>query len=250
MYASVNSFAHRFNMYPLLQNIVYFTNSTFVKKTHYPIISICLFIITVVLNSIQYSKNDKKYLQNQIINSDNQLQKKHIDKPKYSNTILYIYDILGINGFMNYTPVYILFFILTYLFLSLVELNIGYFPLLFLLFIDIMFMISWDTYQNSICLDILKTIVSQDNDGYCCGSFILFMALGFVLYLIQKNIKNIYSRIFSILILIGIYFLCLPIELYYTFKKVPDGDSKTCLTYTWHGANYLFGVLCAAVLSN
>ena len=250
MYSSVNTLAHKFNIYPLLNNIVFFTKSTFVKKTKYPIISICLFILVIILNSIQYSKNDKKYLQKQIINSNNQLEKKHIDEPKYSNTILYIYDIIGINGFINYSPVYIFFFILTYLFLSLVELNIGYFSLLFLLLIDIMFMISWVEYQNAICTDTLTTIKSQDNDGYCCGSFILFMALGFVLYLIQKNIKYIYSRIFSILILIGIYFLCLPIELYYTFKDLPDGESKTCKTYTWHGANYLFGVLCASVLAN
>ena len=67
MYATVNKIAHKFNIYPLLNNIVYFTKRTFVKETSYPIISIILFIIVIILNSIQYSKNDKNYLQNKII---------------------------------------------------------------------------------------------------------------------------------------------------------------------------------------
>ena len=246
MYSSVNNVAHSLNMYPTLNNFSYFFNRTFVKKTKYPIISICLFIIVVVLNSIQYSKDDKKYLQKQVIDSNNQFNKKHIDKPNYGNILLYIYDIIGINGFMYRTPAYIFFFMVTYLFLSLVELNIGYLALLFLLFIDIMFITFWTIFRNTICKDILLAAVSRDDDGYCCGSFILLMAIGFVLYLIQKNIGfNRNNNIFVI-----IYFIILLTEKYYVFKDLPDGESKDCLVYNWHCSNYIFGVLCGAVLSN
>ena len=121
MYASVNSLAHKFNMYPLLQNIVYFTNSTFVKKTHYPIISICLFIIAVVLNSIQYHKNNNTYLQDKIIISNKDYPS---GTTNISNTFLYIYDFIGINGFIDNTPAHIFLLIVTYVCLSLIELNI------------------------------------------------------------------------------------------------------------------------------
>ena len=242
-------------MYPFLHNIVYFVKNTFVKKTKYPIISIILFIIVIILNSIQYNKNDKNYLQNQIIvhiktDTDGNIDYSNTNT-NINNTLLYIYDFISINGFLDYTPNFIFFYIITYFCLSLVELNIGHFALLFLLLIDIMFQFFWDQYQAAICSNELsRPNRLWNNPPYCCGSFILFISLGFILYLIQKNIKNIYNRIFSIIILIGIYFLCLPIEIYSNYVNLPDGPEKTCKMFTMHGANYLFGVLCASVLSN
>ncbi len=234
----------------MLTNFSYFFNNTFVKKTHYPIISICLFIITVVLNSIQYANNEN-YLQDKlIVDIKIDSEGNQIPTPNVNNTLLFIYDMLGINGFINYTPAFIFFFIITYFFLSLIELNIGYAKLLFLLFIDLMFLTFWTLYQKSICYNNNRFRINFDKFPYCCGSFILFMALGFVMYLIQNNIKNIYSRILSIILLIGIYFLCLPLEIYSTYKDFEDGDEKNCSMFTWHGANYIFGVLCGLVLSN
>ena len=246
MYASVNSFAHRFNMYPSLQNIVYFINSTFVKKTHYPIISICLFIIVVILNSFQYA-NNKNYLQDKVIksNKDDSSRITNID-----NTLLYIYDFIGINGFIGNTPAHIFFFMLTYFCLSLIELNIGHYILLFLLLIDLMFQFFWDMYQDAVCSNTISTTNRLYNAPYCCGSFILFMALGFVLTLILKNIKNIYELIFIIILIICVFFGCVLYEIHITFKLLPDSDEKTCKTYTWHGANYIFGIICALALGN
>ena len=63
-------------MYPLLKNIVSLTKKTFVKETGYPIISIILFILVIILNSIQYSNNDE-FLQNKI--EENRF---HADKNK------------------------------------------------------------------------------------------------------------------------------------------------------------------------
>jgi hypothetical protein len=240
MYAFVNTLAHKFNIYPLLQNSVYFFNRTFIKKTHYPIISIIIFIIVIVLNSIQYA-NNKYYLQDKLDNADD---------TNLGNTLLYIYDFIGINGFLNNGLVHILFFILTYFCISLIELNIGHLALLFLLFIDLMFQFFWDLYQDVICYNYLRIRNRIDSSPYCCGSFILFMSLGFVLSLILMNITNIYICIFTLFVIICVFVGCVLYEHYIQYEDTESGDTKTCLTYTWHGANYAFGILCALVLGN
>ena len=231
-------------MYPLLQNNVYLFNRTFLKKTHYPIISICLFIIAVVLNSIQYHKNNNTYLQDKIIISNKDYPS---GTTNISNTFLYIYDFIGINGFIDNTPAHIFLLIVTYVCLSLIELNIGHASLLFLLFINIMFSRFWTDFTNSICKNNL-TVTSIDKETFCCGSFVLFMALGFVLFLLAKNIKNIYAFIFIICLIILIFSSAV---LYDYLNETSDMSSvKTCSIFTWHGANYIFGILCALALGN
>ena len=49
-------------------SLIDFISKTFIIKNKVPFISIILFIIVIILNSIQYSQNDK-YLQNQVENS-------------------------------------------------------------------------------------------------------------------------------------------------------------------------------------
>ena len=253
MYASVNTIAHKLNIYPVLNNSLYFINKSFIKTRKYPIISIILFIIVIVLNSIQYHNNDKDYLQKKIKLSDITYDKsknvRHDDSVHTSNTLLYIYDLIGINGFINNTPAHIFFYILTYLCLSLIEMNIGYLALLFLLFIDLMFMTFWDQYQDAICRNEILSSDGVSHSAYCCGSFILFMALGFVLYIIQNNVNNIYLRSLVILIIIFTFFMCSLYEKNITFEKMQESSQKTCKIYTWHAANFMFGIACAAALS-
>ena len=104
MYSSVNNIAHNLNMYPFLNNIVYLFTRTFVKKTIYPIISISLFIITIVLNSIQYANNGN-YLQNKILEPNSTLKSNDdtysiITHSNINNILIFIYDLIGINGFI------------------------------------------------------------------------------------------------------------------------------------------------------
>jgi hypothetical protein len=127
--------------------------------------------------------------------------------------------------------------------------NIGYLALLFLLFIDLMFLTFWDQYQDAICKNEILSSDGVSYSAYCCGSFILFMALGFVLYIIQNNLDNIYLRLLVILIIIFIFFMCAVYENYISYKDMKESSQKTCKTYTWHGANFMFGVACAAALS-
>jgi hypothetical protein len=246
MYASVNTLAHKFNMYPLLQNTVYFFNRTFVKKTKYPIISICLFIITVVLNSIQYA-NNKKYLQDKIIVSNKDYS---YGTSNISNILLFIYDFIGINGFIDNTPGYIFVFIVAYFALALIELNIGYLSLLFLLVIDLIFNSFWDAFHKNICENTKKDI--DVTDLYmCCGSFLLFMSLGFVLVLIQKNIINIYYRIIVIFIILFVWSCGVLYDKYSRFNDMKnDASQQTCSIFNYHAASFLFGISCGFALGN
>ena len=248
MYATVNKIAHKFNIYPLLNNIVYFTKRTFVKETSYPIISIILFIIVIILNSIQYSKNDE-FLQNKIKESIS------TDKNKLSlqNSLLYLYDFIGINGFLKEGLVHILFYILTYVCLSLIELNIGHISLLFLLLIGIMFQLSWGGFQDAICVNSLySNSRSLLSSPYCCGSFVLFMSLGFVLYLIQKNINNWGMRSLALFVILCTWIGCILYDYYskFFYGDDKDGPQKTCKSLNWHAANFVFGIFCGVALAN
>jgi hypothetical protein len=250
MYAFVNTLAHKFNIYPLLQNGVYLFNRTFIKKTNYPIISILLFIIVVILNSIQYANNNH-YLQSKIINYRDYDTKK-IDMESgvnIYNIFIYIYYLIGINGFINNTPVYIFYFIATYFFVSLIELNIGHAKLLFLLFICLIFTHFWITFRRSICENnIYPILIFQDNFWF--SSNILQISLGFILCLLLKNIRNIYASIFTICLMILIF---LGSVLYDYFKNSGDSNTdsvKNCNIITLHGCFFIFGIICSLSLGN
>ena len=235
-------------MYPWLKNIVSLTKKTFVKETGYPIISILLFILVIILNNIQYSNNNKNYLKNKIKESIS------ADKNKLSlqNSLLYLYDFIGINSFIYNSFAQILFYILTYACLLLIELNIGHISLLFLLLIGIMFQFTWDGFQEAICVNSLNSWTSGSliYSPYCCGSFVLFMSLGFVLYLIQKNINNWRMRSYIVFGILCTWIGCFLYDYYSTYKNDKDGPQKTCKSFNWHAANFVFGILCGVVLGN
>ena len=223
-----------------------FIKDIFIRKTSIPILSITLFIITIILNSIQYSKNDKTYLQKNILISNDNYPN---GTSRLNNSILYIYNMIGINGFLNNSILHVLYLILTYFLLALVEMNIGYISLLFLLFINIMFITFWDSFQNAICTNNISRSRTLLESPYCCGSFILFMALGFVLLILLKNINNSFYSIILLGIIVVLFFGIALYENYITYSHLPNGNVKTCQNYTWHAANYVFGILCAIILS-
>lgn len=251
MYASVNKIAHKFNIYPLLNNIVYFTKKAFVKKTSYPFITIILFIIVIILNSIQYDNNDKKYLQNKIDEARRD-DNKYLKNMYIPNFILYLYNIIGINAFLYGGLANILYFMLTYIFVALIEMNIGHIPLLFLLFIIILFNIAYmEGIVNSICTNSY-TINGLTNAPYCCGSAILFTALGFVLYLIQHNIIKMKYYIIMLFIILLTWIIIIIID-YYTFfikNENLNEDSQKCYSFNWHAMLLIFGIFCGVALGN
>ena len=251
MYASVNTLAHKFNIYPLLNTIVYFTKKTFVKKTSYPIVAIILFILVLILDSIQYSSNDRNYLQSKIEESrynDN----KNLKNVYLSNFILYFYDAIGINSFLKNGLLQIFYLIVSYILLALIEMNIGHIPLLFLLFIIILFS---TTYMDGIVKSICENSYHIDDitrSGYCCGSQILFTSLGFVLYLIQHNIIQMNNYILMLFIIVLAWIGTILFDYYtvFTKDKYMKEDTKVCYSLNWHATLFIFGILCGVAMGN
>jgi len=235
----------------IIDNIVSIINILFIKKTKLPLISILLFIITIILNSIQYATNNKDYLQNKIINSRFDYDK--LKSTYLPNFILYCYDVIGVNAFLNYGLVYILYFVITYACLSLIELNIGRIPLLFLLFIIILFS---RAYMINIVSGICKNVYFDYNSDirnskYCCGSQILFTSLGFICYIIQKNIIKIKYYILMLFIMLLILILIILYDYYTVFKKSElNEDTQMCYSFNWHASLFIFGIASGFCLSN
>jgi len=229
-----------------LNSVISIIDKIFIHKTSIPIISITLFILVIILNSIQYSKNNKKYLQNQVIVS-NQLYSN--GTVRLENALLFLYDIVGINGFLNNSLLHILYLILTYSLLSLIEMNIGYLALIFLLFITIMFRTFWDEFQDAICKNKISMMYGIESSSYCCGSVILFMSLGFVLIILLKNINTSLYKIIILCIIICIYFVIMIVEKNTIYSHIQNKNIKQCQSYTWHAAMYVFGIVCGLQLS-
>ena len=87
------------------------------------------------------------------------------------------------------------------------------------------------------------------NSPYCCGSFILFASIGFVLYLIQKNINNLYTKFIIWFIIACIWTGCVLYDKYYGYVDDKEGNQKTCRIFFWHAANFLLGLFSGLVLA-
>lgn len=262
-YKNINKYLHIYSKYNWINNIIHFFLNTFVIKTKIPIISIILFIITITLNSIQYN-NHGRYLQSKINNtmykspnistspnstnmsissepnSTNMLTSS--DSTNFLNIILYFYQIIGINGFRYMGLSHILYFILTYICLALIEMNIGYITLVFFFIIIILFRNFEGSFSNAICQNDISGSNSIEGP-YCCGSFLLFASIGFVLFIIQKHIKGLYSKLIVWFIIGCVWGGCV---LYDYYEYYVDN----CQIFLWHAMAFLFGIFCALVLSN
>ena len=247
MNSSIGKDKCKSNKCTLLLNFTDFIYSTFVKSRKIPIITISLFIIVIVLNSIQYAKNDPHFLQNKILVSNENYP---YGTMNLGNILLFIYDLIGINSFLNNGLIFILVFIISYLCLSLIEINIGYISLLFLLFIDMIFSAFLGTFNTILCQNALQDI-DITKFKMCCGSFVLIMSLGFVLFLIQNNITNKCYRCIVIFIMLCIWAICILSDRYTHFNKMLNtSHQRTCTIFIWHGANFCFGICCGFSIGN
>ena len=230
--------------YSWINHFIHFILNAFMKKSMFPFISIGLFIVVIVLNTIQYN-NNSTYLQDKV--------KKSVSTDKDSsspqNSLLYFYDIIGINGFIKNGLVHILFFILTYTCLGLVEMNIGHINLVFFLIVILMFNFFVEGFQSAICENNLYDSNKLENSPFCCGSFILFATLGFTLFIFQKHISDLYTKMYVWFIISCVWGGCVLYENYYTYGDQKTSKKKTCKLFFWNGFNYILGIFCALVLS-
>jgi hypothetical protein len=232
--------------YYSVNHFINFMSNAFIKSSKLPFISISLFIIVIVLNSIQYA-NDKNYLQNQIKNSTSSAP----DSTSPQNVMLYIYDLIGINGFTNNGLVHILYFILSYICLSLVEMNIGHIKLVFFLIVLLMFQFFTGGFTSSICQNNLFGADDIIRRPYCCGSFIMWASLGFTLFIIQKHTTDLYKKIYTWFLIGTVWAGCVLFDNFFALSDMKDSSNqKNCEIFFWHSANYLLGLYCGFAFAN
>jgi len=269
-YKNINKYLHIFFKYNLFNRLIHFFLNTFVIKTKIPIISIILFIITITLNSIQYNNHDG-YLQSKINNnmykspnistSPNSTNMSTSSEPNstnisippisinFLNIILYFYQIIGIDGFIQVGLSHILYFLFTYICLALIEMNIGYIKLVFFFIILILFINFHHSFSKAICQNDITSDISPLESSYCCGSFLLFPSIGFVLFIIQKHIKGLYLKLI-LWFIIGCAWGGTVLYDYLNGSTNIYSSTNICHIFLHHAMAFLFGIFCALALSN
>ena len=231
--------------YSWINHFIHFLLNAFMKKSMFPFISIGLYIIVIVLNTIQYNNNNPKYLQDQIkhtVSTDK-------DSTSPQNALLYFYDLIGINGFIVNGLWYILYFILTYTCLALIEMNIGHIKIVFFLIVLLMFRFFITGLSMTVCKNSLSECRDIKNAPYCCGSFIMWASLGFTLFIIQKHVSDFYTKMYVWFLIACVWAGCVLIDNYYSYADEETSNQKNCKLFFYHVANYTLGIFCGLVLS-
>ena len=231
--------------YSWINHFVHFMLNAFMKKSMFPFIAIILYIMVIVLNTIQYN-NHKTYLQDKIINSASTDK----DSTSPQNILLYFYHMIGINGFTVNGLAYILYFILTYTCLGLIEMNIGHINTLFFIFVLVLFRYFEGGFLSAVCQNQLDWGDSIGDSPYCCGSFFMWASLGFTLFIFQKHASDFYTKMFIWFIIICVWVGCVIGENYISYGDEESSNQKTCKLFFWHVPNYILGIFCGLVLSN
>jgi hypothetical protein len=211
----------------------------FIKETKYPFVAIILFFIALILNIIQYMNNNQ-YLQDYVSPPES--------KNFIQNSLLYYFDVIGINGFIQNTPAHVLFILASYILLCLIECNIGHVGVFFFLLLCLMYQFFIGGYSYTACDSHKYRCNDIINSEYCCGSFILFAALGFCLFVIQRHL-SIKPKLLVWLLIGLIWGGTVLYDYYITYIKLNTAFSKVCHIFLWHATNFLLGILTAYVIS-
>ena len=226
-------------------NQIHFLLDAFVVSTKFPIISLVLYILVIYLNTVQYN-NNPNYLQDQIKNSISTDE----DSTSPQNILLYIYDFIGVNGFVRNGLAHIVFIIASYIFLALVEMNIGHISLVFFLIVMLMFQFSMvDGFSSAICENNLNNGRGVEYAPYCCGSGILWSALGFILFIMQKKSNDLYTKMSFWFLIAFVWGGIILYENYVTYADKETSNQKDCKIFLLHGTIYILGIFCAFMLS-
>ena len=105
-------------------------------------------------------------------------------------------------------------------------------------------------FQSAICKNNLNDNRVLENSPYCCGSFIMWASLGFTLFIFQKHITDLYTKMYVWFIIACVWGGCVLGENYSTYGDEKTSNQKDCKIFFWHPANFILGIFCALVLSN
>ncbi len=224
--------------------------SSIYHKFKIPYVSIILFILAIVCKSIQKTSNDQEYIQNIILGKDGN-QKKHIDP--VSAFFLNYLDSMGVNSFFdtdfgNSMTVGIIFLLINYPLLMMIEMNIGHACLAYFIIVLMLYHPFSIQYQNLVCYN--RTWGYYGDSPYCCGSFFFYATIGCALAILLSYAYGwmMKSIILSIILLIWGGIVLYEYYIVYKDKENEEDNKRTCLSFYWHAMNFAFGVLSGLVM--
>lgn len=228
--------------YNLLNNAFFNHPKTITDKI--PYITIILFILAVILKTIQKIKNNTNYLQNKIRNPTNKTL-----NPISAFFINYL-DAMGINSFFTndvntlWTGILLLF--LTYPLLALIELNIGHRLVAYFIIMLIFYQQFAGGFQELICYnDFYST--SLGDSSFCCGSFFAWAIVGCTFAILFTYGQGIIMKTILGLIALILWGVLVMVDYYSTFAN-DTYDKRKCKAFYWHACNYFFGFISGLLL--
>jgi hypothetical protein len=217
-----------------------------------PYVSIILFILAVVLKTIQRLSNDKNYLQN-IVLGKTQTPRKTQSDPVSALFLNYL-DTMGVNSFFdtsnNPLAISIVMVLIGYPLLALIEMNVGHALIGYFILVLIFYVSFAGGFQNLVCQNNTSTISKLSNSTYCCGSFIFWATIGCFLSILFMNANRWTTKLIILAIILLVWGGIILYEYFGTYVDESNQDLRTCNTFFWHGMNFAFGVLSGIVMAN
>jgi len=215
-----------------------------------PYVAIILFILAVVLKTIQKNQNNQNYMQDIILGTrtDQKTQNNPI-----SALFLYYLNAMGVNSFFN-TPANsfalgIIMLLINYPLLMMIEMNIGHAYLAYFILVLILYHPFASLYQILVCYNSTNADTSFVNSPYCCGSFIFWATIGCALAILLLSANGWMLKSIILFIILLSWGGIIIYEYFGTYADITDNDKRTCNTFYWHGMNFAFGVLSGLVMA-
>jgi hypothetical protein len=227
--------------YELIDNAYLDHPSTFYNKI--PFVTIILFILAIVLKTLQKIQNNQNYLQNILLEKN---QNKKQNNPIYAFLLNYL-NTIGINSFFNteYNSIWVglVMLLVGYPLLALIELNIGHALLAYFILALIFYQTFSAPFQDLVCKNSVWGCTNLGDSPYCCGSFIFWATIGCFLAILFAYANNWKIKIVLGLITLLTWTGIILYEYYGTYANEIDKDTRLCKTFYWHGCNFFFGFI-------
>jgi hypothetical protein len=156
------------------------------------------------------------------------------------------YKLIGINlPFPNLNKIKMSMFLLTYLFMSFIEMFIGSFRLFFF----IILMLTFNNYIPYLRERVINNSYNCDNRIYCCGSFLFCATFGFLLIVLLRQSNSIVIKKILLILILIVYISIIKYDRTIMFKKSNELQQRY-LSFMWHSLSYLIGILSALFMAH
>ena len=217
-----------------------------------PYVAIILFILAIVLKTIQKNSNNQNYLQNIVLGTSTGANQKQKNDP-ISALFLYYLDTMGVNSFFNSPEnsivAGIIMLLINYPLLMMIEMNIGHAYLAYFILVLILYQPFAFLYQKLVCYNSTNANVGLDDSPYCCGSFIFWATIGCFMAILLSCTNGWMLKSIILFIIVLTWGGIILYEYFGTYADETNDDKRTCKSFYWHGMNFAFGVLSGLVMA-